>query len=141
MRGAEGRVFRDPASGTRTGKSPRQWHKINAVCTTRVSARGSDGKAGVEVAISADLFAWSGLGLLGAWGRADSSRVAATATPGRSMDRYLSDQIFIEQRKDDTKVTYGEAYEVRWSIARPSDDGTRDRQDGVHVDGSVTFTP
>lgn len=37
-------------------------------------------------------------------------------------------------------LTPGKDYRLQWSVARPENDGTRDRQNGVSVEGSFTFT-
>ncbi|MGP3691073.1 hypothetical protein ACTVZO_41475 [Streptomyces sp. IBSNAI002] len=155
-RAIDGQVIRDPSSGMNTGVSEREWHKINGKAIARISPAASDGKPRLQVDIGADLFAWSGLGWLGAWGRADSARVVGNATLHKQDEhgQYLKASNFVERQVENTTaggfyyatltfklpLNYGQTYELRWSCSRPSDDGTRDRQDGVTASGMIVFT-
>ncbi|MEU9376563.1 hypothetical protein AB0D94_22705 [Streptomyces sp. NPDC048255] len=152
----DGKVLSDPESGVRTEKSDTGVQKINAHGTARISPVGTDGKAGLELSISADLFSWHGVSIIGAWGRADQARVIGVGTLRKPDGRgeYLSDANCLEHLRDEATVggyfgttlkfkerlTPGQSYVLDWTCTRPWDDGTRDRQDGVSVSGRLSFS-
>ncbi|MFD9739236.1 hypothetical protein [Umezawaea sp. NPDC059074] len=146
----KGHRRRDPADGCRTEKSDKGEAKINAMAELTIRPAVGGG-APASLAVNADLFTWNGFSVIGGWGRADSAQCrvvvglyeTSTPTYGPALVERVHDVVVggsLSYTADLGKVTTGHDYRVQWSVARPDNDGTRDRQNGVIVEGTFVVT-